>query len=235
MKRYLLSLLILCSCQEKPSTELAYLRKNHLLESEASRNSKFYKGFDLFCRKGIEELTGDTLYFPFLMVKAPGDSIIEVTLYSGVDKTSYRIPKDNRVSYRFNNISDGPRHVFTKILDDKIISYGYDNTLKELKEVGIDSLYFQDIIPSEIKVISCDSINTYYFGECLDFKGIDIDRFRVPVKDVEKYWIQPFTAKLKSGCRYKTFSTEKENIQNAEGFRYWFQHYGEERSSRTRE
>jgi hypothetical protein len=242
MKKYLLFVLIIISCSQKsPEVKAYFLTK----KTDNYSDSKFYKDFDIFSRKGIGQLIGDTLNFPFFQVRDLNDSTIELTQFTTEIRIDLKIPKDDRITYQFHDIADGPRHVYTKIFADKIVSFGYDNTLKELEEIQTDSISLQDILPSEIVIMERDTINSYYFGQCLDLPGIDIDAFRVSKGDIDKYWIEPFTAKLKLGCRdkvsffdeagtqkeyFERIIEEKQNpgIVGQKEFQFWRPYYGVE-------
>lgn len=225
MKQCWVIILFLVSCREKSVDSAGYSTTGYLLKAEMQQDKEFYQEFNIFKRQGIAQLTGDTLYFPFLAIRSTNDSIIEVTLFSEYNTTVYEIPKDDRVCYRFHNVNDRPRHVFTKISGDTIISYGYNYTLKELEESGFESINWDEIVPSEIKIITKDSIYSSYFGHCLAIPEGNNSDFQVALKDVGHYWIEPFKANMKSGCRYKVSSTNDERIQKAENFQYWYQHY----------
>lgn len=241
MKNYILFFFLLISCKEKYPNSTPYFLKN---KADNYSLSKFYKDFDIFNRKGIEQLLQDTLYFPFFQVNDLNDSTLELILFATEKRTEHKIPKDNRTTYRFYDITDGPRHVYTKIYEDRIVSYGYGNTLTELKNSGTNNIYLSEVVPSEITIMKSDSVLSFYFGQCLDLQGIDIDEFQVSKTDIDKYWIEPFTAYLKCGCRDKVSffdiaGNQKEYFESINGekrnpriigkreFQYWRLYYGE--------
>ncbi len=210
MKKHLIFVLILISCSERSSETTAYFLTK---KADNYRDSKFYKDFDIFSRRGVGQLVGDTLNFPFFQVRDLNDSTIALTQFTREIKIDLKIPKDNRITYQFHDIADGPRHVYTKILADRIISYGYDNTLKELENAEMDSVFLQDILPSVIVIMERDTTKSYYFGQCIDLPEVDVDDFRVSKNDIDKYWIEPFTAKLKLGCKDKVSFFDESGIQ----------------------
>lgn len=240
MKKYFIFVLILISCSDRSSDTKAYFLAK---KADNYRDSKFYKDFDIFARKGVGQLIEDTLIFPFFQVRDLNDSTIELMQFTTEIKVDFKIPKDDRITYEFHNIADGPRHVYTRIIADKVISYGYDQTLKELKERETDSISLEDILPSEIVIMGRDTVYSYYFGQCLDLPGIDINGFMVSKEDINEYWIEPFTAKFKLGCKDKVSffdesGTQKEyfediikeklhpRIVGQREFQFWRPYYG---------
>ncbi len=240
MKKYVLIFYILISCNDKSSNRIVYLSAKKI---DNYSDSKFYQDFNIFSRKGIEQLDEDTLKFPFFQMRNLNDSTIELTQFTAEMKYRFEIPIGDRITYSFHDIADGPRHVYTKIFSDKIVSYGYDNTLNEVKEAQADSIALENIVPSEIVIMKQDTVYSYYFGHCLDLSEIDIEESMVAVVDIDKYWIEPFNARFKKTCKDKVsffddagvqkeyfdhIINEKKNprIIGQREFQFWRQYYG---------
>ena len=126
-----------------------YIRNN----IDKNRKIKFYKDFDIFSRRGIEEIFSDTLYTPFFGVSNLNDTLFSLTFFDSTLVKEMRIPKGSQIIHTFYDISDGPRHIYAKIENNEIIRYGYNE----------DPYYSNNNIkPESIEIISRDSVFTFF-------------------------------------------------------------------------
>jgi hypothetical protein len=155
----LIFLLFFAGCSENelrfPSTNRKILCKK--TEIDNYEISKFYKDYDIFSRKGITEVLGDSFYIPFFAISNLNDTTTLLRLFDTISVTKMEIPKGNQTIASFHNITDGPRYIYAKIQGAEIIRYGYatDPFVSE-----------KDIIPEIIEVISRDTLLTF-FRSCL--------------------------------------------------------------------
>ncbi len=137
----------------------AYYLKNELINNESS---KFFTDFDIFERKGLNEILGDTLRTPFFQLYPSSDSLYQLILFTHSEKEEFVVPKGNILIYTFHDIYDGPRHIYSKIERNEIIRYGYsENPYK----------YDKVLVPERIEVIKQDTFYNFS-SDCLDTTGI---------------------------------------------------------------
>lgn len=228
------------SCKKSEYTKPYVLKKS----IENFNISEFYQDFDIFKRTGIYKIHLDTLTFPFFQIRSLSDSILEVSKYTEDFKQIYHIPKEDLITYNFYDKSDGARHVYSRIFKNEILLYGYYNSYDDFLKMQdvVDSVILSDVLPIEIQRLRSDSVYVSFDGKCIETRdGMDLDT-EISIKDFKKYWVNPFTAKMKMGCVNRVMYFDKNGTQNQidfEGnqsesfnsvkkeFEYWRDYYGE--------
>lgn len=203
--------LIFVSCHHSNSTKnkAEFTQKSELNNLDA----KFYKDFDIFNRKGIDEIDGDTLYYPFFEYFSTSDSTSQLNLHRndeyGLRVDEMVVPLGEQVIYTFHDIKDGPRHYYAKIIGDTIIRFNYTE-IKANEIVGFDkdSVMYYKIIPSDIEYIFHDTCILFwpdcYFHEDMRDTGENPEEdginTAIAQKDIPKYAIMPFKSKFNFKC-----------------------------------
>jgi hypothetical protein len=178
-------------------------KKDYLLREELSDNGvgRSYKDFDIFSRKGHEEIIGDTLRRPFFMVRLNNDSSINLTVFKNEFEKEITVPKGETVLYDFDDIHDGPRHNYYKIFKDSIVVFGYDNKIDEVEKWQGDSILLFELLSREIQILTGDTVYNF-FQECLNIKTINNDEseLKIPKKDLLRSSVQPFSRTIDLNC-----------------------------------
>ncbi len=175
----------------------------------------FYKDFDIFNRKGIDEIEGDTLRYPFFEYFKTSDTTLQLNLHRndeyGLRVDEMVVPTGEQIIYTFHDISDGPRHYYAKISGDTIIRYNYTElNPTEIPGISKDSVRYHEIIPSDIEYIHHDTCYLFWpechfhkdikdTGENHEEKGINT---AIAQKDILKYAIMPFEPNLNLKCKW---------------------------------
>ncbi len=177
-------------------------------------NARFFKDFDIFSRKGIDEIEGDTLRYPFFEYFRISDSTFQLNLHRndeyGLRVNEMVIPVGEQAIYTFHDINDGPRHYYAKIIGDTIIRFNYTELKPtEIAALSKDSVMYYEIIPSDIEYIFHDTCFLFWpdcnfhkdiedAGEKSEEQGINTS---ITQKDILKYAIMPFDSKLNLKCK----------------------------------
>src|SRR6187431_704787 len=141
MIRYFIFILIIFSACSKNKTEKI-------------DSSKFYSDYDIFKRKGIGLLNPDSLSFPFIQVYEENDSIITLRIFTTRfdNFEEALIPKkDGFVVYKLYKYQDNPNYIFSTIVNDTVIRYGYSENPYYLSEEEKQLLTHQ-IFPDVIEI-----------------------------------------------------------------------------------
>jgi len=191
LKRFLIIcflLALLASCNQE---------KEYLLKSDfnSNENSRFFKDFNIFSRKGVDEVLGDTLRLPFFQVNDRTDSSILLTVFKRDYQRELLIPKDEKLIYTFFDIADGPKHNYYKIFQDRIVVYGYDNKIDDIQNWIGDSVSMDELLPADVTIMTGDTIFTF-FSNCFEQHLI-----RIAKTDYIKYAVLPFSKKLDINCK----------------------------------
>jgi hypothetical protein len=191
-----LLLVVLClalsSCNQNGSLskkeQKKFRIKSDLVDSPPS---KYFKDYNIFARKGVYPLTSDTLWFPFFQVYRATDTTLVLTLHKASDSEEFIIPLSNQTVYSFHDITDGPRYVYSRIEDQRIIRYGYDS----------DPYVSADLIrPRNIEIITQDTFYTY-FSECL--------------LNSDQYKVMPFEGQLNKDCKQVLVQYYSESLKDS--------------------
>jgi hypothetical protein len=148
-------ILLFIGCKDNSSRYTSTKQRGFYIRNDVDnyRNIKFYKDFDIFSRRGIDEISSDTLFTPFFGMSNLNDTIINLTFFDTTLVTKMRIPKDDQVIYTYRDINDGPSHIFAKIQNNEIIRYGYDEDPYHSNK---------SVKPVEIEIVSGDSVFTFF-------------------------------------------------------------------------
>jgi hypothetical protein len=179
-------------------------RKEVLLRKDIDDkgSARFYKDFNIFSRQGVDEIKEDTLRRPFLKVRMNADSSILLTVFKTDLERQVIIPKGDSLRYYFHDVSDGPRHHYYKIFKDSMVVYGYESKIDEVQHWPEDSISLFYLIPSEVKILTQDTLYVF-FRSCFNDRTRDDEEseVKIPKRDFLKYAVMPFSKAVDLHCK----------------------------------
>ncbi len=176
--------------------------------------SKYYRDYNIFERKGIGEINNKLRKLPFFEVYESSDTTLGLEIHTGEGSKKIAIPKGDQILYGYCDINDGPPHIFTRFFKDKIVQFRYSYHPYKLKEDDSDSIPLYKLLPDEIEIITEDTLFTYSGDYLIPFPYESLDdaiNYQVSKDSIDYYAVYPFEVDMDTICKPHFILNRDEN------------------------
>ncbi|NJN78246.1 MAG: hypothetical protein HC803_07870 [Saprospiraceae bacterium] len=159
-----------------------------------SHNVMYFEDYNIFENKGIHQFSKKPNLGAYVEITKSGNTTKIEAYYDEVKKETLEVDFLKDSFYFFNDIYDGPKHYYSKIIGNKIIRYSYNHIRPEDFNKFDESPNYYNLVPACIEVITKDK-QIIYNSEQMICKN-QLNKM-IPLDSIEYYAVKPFEFNLK--------------------------------------